>query len=119
MPQLAGKLGGNALNVPVQKGSMLDTTIVFQDPDVGIEEVNAALAKGAAANPELLAYTEDPIVSSDVLGCRQSLLFDSQGTIKSGQRMVKTIAWYETMGHACRIMDVVRDYSALDAGGAA
>jgi glyceraldehyde 3-phosphate dehydrogenase len=117
LPKLTGKLGGNALNVPVQKGSMLDTTLIFNDPGVSVEDVNAAILKGAEDNPEGLGYTTDPIVSSDVIGCRQSLLFDSQATIKSGRRMVKTIGWYETMGHACRIMDVIRAYCALDTAG--
>ena len=116
MPHLAGKLAGNALNVPVQKGSMLDTTLVFKDPAIGVEDVNAALVAGAGQAPDILGVTDDPIVSSDVIGCRQSLLFDLQGTLKSGQPMVLTIRWYESLGHACRIMDVVRDYCALDAG---
>ncbi|MCY4264442.1 MAG: glyceraldehyde-3-phosphate dehydrogenase [Gammaproteobacteria bacterium] len=119
LPQLAGRIEGNALNVPVQKGSMLDTTLVFSDPVVSPEDVNQAIIDGAKKHPLLLAAASDPIVSSDVLGCRQSLLFDTQATIKSGQCMIKTIGWYETMGHACRIMDVIRAYCHLDdmAGG--
>lgn len=119
LPKFAGKLAGNALNVPVQKGSMLDTTLVFTDPGIDAKTINAALASGAQAKPDILGITDDPIVSSDVIGCRQSLLFDMQATLKSGQHMVKTIGWYETLGHANRIMDVVRDYCALDsrAGG--
>lgn len=117
MPELAGKLGGNALNVPVQKGSMLDTTIMFSDPGISAGEVNAAMASGAAVIPDCLAVTGDPIVSSDVIGCRQSLLFDQQATLKAGQHLVKTIGWYETLGHACRIIDVVRLYDQLDKGG--
>ena len=56
---------------------------------------------------------EDPIVSCDVIGCRQTLLFDAKGTQRAGSRMVKTLAWYETLGHACRVLDVVRTYAAL------
>lgn len=119
MPKLAGRLGGNALNVPVQKGSMLDTTIIFEDAGVTPADVNQAIEKGAQARSDCLGYTDDPIVSSDVIACRQSLLYDSKATIKSGARMIKTIGWYETMGHACRIMDVVRAYSALDQQGGA
>ena len=119
LPQFVGRIGGNALNVPVQKGSMLDTTVVFSDPAVSPDDVNAAITQGTADQPSLLAKANDPIVSSDVLGCRQSLLFDTQATIKSGRRMIKTIGWYESMGHACRIMDVIRAYCHLDdmAGG--
>ncbi len=115
MPEFTGKLAGNALNVPVQKGSMLDTTLVLSDADIDVDDINAALSAGAQVKPAILAVTDDPIVSSDVIGCRQSLLFDMQATLKCGQRMVKTLGWYETLGHASRIMDVVRDYCALDA----
>ncbi|TQV85680.1 glyceraldehyde-3-phosphate dehydrogenase [Exilibacterium tricleocarpae] len=114
MPQFAGRLCGNALNVPVQKGSMLDCTIIFKDPAVTVEDVNTAIVKGAEQTPNLLAATAEPIVSSDVIGCRQSALFDLKATIKSGQKMVKTIAWYESVGHACRIIDVVRAYADLE-----
>jgi glyceraldehyde 3-phosphate dehydrogenase len=71
----------------------------------------------AADRPTLIAVTDDPIVSSDVIGCRQSLLFDSRATIKAGKRIVKTLAWYESLGHACRVLEVVRHYSRLDGIG--
>lgn len=115
MPRFAGKLAGNALNVPVQKGSMLDTTLIFKDPEVDEEAVNDAFRAGAERLPEIVSFTDDPIVSSDIIGCRQSVMFDLKATLKSGRRMVKAIGWYETLGHACRIMDVVRDYCDLDA----
>jgi len=118
LPHLEGRLGGNALNVPVQKGSMLDTTVIFKHTGVTVEEVNGALENGAIASPGLVATTQDPIVSSDVIDCRQSLLFDAAATIQSGERMVKTIGWYETLGHACRILEVIRAYHDLDCGGA-
>jgi glyceraldehyde 3-phosphate dehydrogenase len=73
--------------------------------------VNEAIRAAAAARPELIGFTEDPIVSSDVIGCRQSLLFDSRATLKAGKRIVKTLAWYESLGHACRVLDVVRRYA--------
>jgi glyceraldehyde 3-phosphate dehydrogenase len=53
-------------------------------------------------------------VSSDVIGCRQSLLFDARATLKAGKTIIKTLAWYESLGHACRVLDVVRHYSQLD-----
>ena len=65
-----------------------------------------------------MAVTEDPIVSSDVLGSAHSLLFDARGTIKAGDSIVKTLGWYENLGHAARLLDVVRLYAALDAGEA-
>ena len=57
---------------------------------------------------------EDPIVSSDVIGNANSLLFDLKGTIKAGSNTIKTLAWYESLGHAARLLDVVRLYRDLD-----
>jgi glyceraldehyde 3-phosphate dehydrogenase len=114
MPQLEGRLIGSALNVPVQKGSMLDCTVIFKASKVSVDDVNNAMAAAAAGQPELIAVTEDPIVSSDVIGYAQSLLFDMQATLKVGQHTVKTIGWYENLGHAARIVDVLRAYRQLD-----
>ena len=117
LPKFAGKLSGYALNVPVQQGSLLDLNCVMRDQNVTAKQVNDAMRAAAADHPALIAVTDDPIVSSDVIGCRQSLLFDSRATLKAGKKMVKVLAWYESLGHACRILDVVRHYSHLDGVG--
>jgi glyceraldehyde 3-phosphate dehydrogenase len=117
LPQFAGKLSGYALNVPVQRGSLLDLNCVMRNVGVGVEQVNEAMRAAAGDHPMLIAVTDDPIVSSDVIGCRQSLLFDSRATLKAGKRIVKVLAWYESLGHACRVLDVVRHYSRLDSAG--
>lgn len=119
LPKFAGKLSGYALNVPVQRGSLLDVNCVMRDDSVTADQVNDAMRKAAARQPELIGVTEDPIVSSDVIGCRQSLLFDTRATLKAGKKIVKTLAWYESLGHACRVLDVVRHYSELDRDGGA
>ena len=119
LPKFAGKLSGYALNVPVQRGSLLDLNCVMQDGAVTVEQVNEAMRAAAAEQPALIGATDDPIVSSDVIGCRQSLLFDGRATIKAGKRIVKVLAWYESLGHACRVLDVVRRYSRLDGVGGA
>jgi glyceraldehyde 3-phosphate dehydrogenase len=113
LPRFAGRLTGSALNVPVQHGSLLDVNAVLRADAVTAEAVNEAMRAAAAAQPELIGITEDPIVSSDVLGSRHSLLFDSKATQRAGKRLVKTLAWYETLGHACRVLDVARAYAAL------
>jgi glyceraldehyde 3-phosphate dehydrogenase len=64
--------------------------------------------------PGLVTTVTDPIVSSDVIGNRHSAVFDLKGTLKSGKRMIKSLVWYESLGHACRTLDVVRLYRALD-----
>ena len=117
LPQFAGKLSGYALNVPVQRGSLLDLTCVMRDSGVTVEQVNEAMRSAADNHPRLIGVTDDPVVSSDVIGCRQSLLFDSRATLKAGKRIVKVLAWYESLGHACRVLDVVRHYSRLGGTG--
>ncbi len=117
LPKFAGKLSGYALNVPVQRGSLLDLNCVMEDGNITVRQVNEVMRAAAAEHPALIGITEDPIVSSDVIGCRQSLLFDSRATIKAGKRIVKVLAWYESLGHACRVLDVVRQYSKLDGSG--
>jgi len=119
LPKFAGKLSGYALNVPVQRGSLLDLNCVMQNGGVTVEQVNEAMRAAAAEQSALIGATDDPIVSSDVIGCRQSLLFDARATIKGGKRIVKVLAWYESLGHACRVLDVVRHYGRLDASGGA
>jgi glyceraldehyde 3-phosphate dehydrogenase len=117
LPKFSGKLSGYALNVPVQRGSMLDVNCVMQEGSVTVNQVNEAMCTAAARHPDLIGMTDDPIVSSDVIGCRQSLLFDSRATLKAGKKIVKVLAWYESLGHACRVLDVVRQYSKLDGIG--
>jgi glyceraldehyde 3-phosphate dehydrogenase len=117
LPKFSGKLSGYALNVPVQRGSLLDVNCVMRDGNVTVDQVNDAMRAAAAKHPDLIGVTDDPIVSSDVIGCRQSLLFDSRATLKAGKKIVKVLAWYESLGHACRVLDVVRQYSKLDGKG--
>ena len=117
LPKFAGKLSGYALNVPVQRGSLLDVNCVMQSANITVDEVNNAMRAAAAEHPDLIGVTDDPIVSSDVIGCRQSLLFDSRATIKAGKKIVKLLAWYESLGHACRVLEVVRQYGSLDGNG--
>jgi glyceraldehyde 3-phosphate dehydrogenase len=117
LPKFAGKLSGYALNVPVQRGSLLDLNCVMRDGGVTVERVNEAMREAAGDHPMLIGVTDDPIVSSDVIGCRQSLLFDARATLKAGEKIVKVLAWYESLGHACRVLDVVRLYHGLDGRG--
>lgn len=117
LPKFAGKLSGYALNVPVQRGSLLDVNCVMQDAGVTVKQVNEAMRAAANDHPLMIGVTDDPVVSSDVIGCRQSLLFDSRATLKAGKRIIKVLAWYESLGHACRVLDVVRHYSRLASSG--
>ncbi len=94
LPELKGKLDGMALRVPTITGSVVDLTVELKK-NVTVEEINAAVKN--AAN-ETLGYTEDPIVSSDVIGSSFGCVFDALSTqiIESeGKQMVKLIAWYD------------------------
>jgi len=114
LPQFEGKFITSALNVPIQLGCLLDVDLVMADPAVTAEDVNHAMRAAAGELPGIVGVVEDPIVSSDVIGNPLSLLFDAKGTIKAGSTIVKTLSWYENLGHAARLLDVVRLYRTLD-----
>ncbi|MEK9769999.1 MAG: glyceraldehyde-3-phosphate dehydrogenase, partial [Betaproteobacteria bacterium] len=113
LPQLEGRVTTSALNVPIQRGSLLDLSIAFKDADMTVERVNDCIRSVAKAQPRLIKVSEDPIVSSDVIGQSCTLLFDAPGTIKAGKRIVKLLAWYENLGHAARLLDVAKLYAQL------
>ncbi len=120
LPQFKGKLCGSALNVPVQKGSLLDLNLVMKDAACQVEAVNQAMRDGAEEYPSLLGIAEDPIVSSDIIGKRYSALCDVGASIKAGDRMIKTLSWYDNgLSQACRMVDVLKLYKGLTPGGAA
>ena len=108
LPELKGKMDGLSLRVPVPDGSVTDL-VVQLGREVTRDEVNAAFR--AAADGELkgyLAYTSDPIVSSDIVGSPTSCVFDSLLTMADGDQ-VKVIGWYDNeWGYSCRLADAVR-----------
>tara|TARA_R110002110_G_scaffold415561_2_gene650869 strand:- start:73032 stop:74054 length:1023 start_codon:yes stop_codon:yes gene_type:complete len=114
LPQFDGKILTSALNVPIHEGCLLDVNLVIPDQSVTPEDVNQAMRDAVAGLPGIVDVVEDPIVSSDVIGNPHSLLFDTKGTIKAGSTIIKTLSWYETLGHAARLLDVVRLYAGLD-----
>ncbi len=114
LPAFENRVMTAALNVPVQQGCLLDTNLVLADSTVEAEQINETMRAARAAYEGIVDVVEDPIVSSDVLGNSHSLLFDIQGTIKAGGNMIKTLGWYENLGHAARLLDVARLYAGLD-----
>jgi glyceraldehyde 3-phosphate dehydrogenase len=109
IPELNGKLNGFALRVPVADGSIVDLTAVLKK-DVTADEVNAAMKKAADGPMKgILEYTEDPIVSSDVVGNPASSVFDAQSTMVMQKRMVKVVSWYDNeWGYSTRCVELIR-----------
>jgi len=108
IPELKGKLDGVSLRVPTPDGSFTDLVAVLKK-DVTAEEVNAAM-KAAADGPMkgILEYTEDPIVSADIVGNPHSSIFDSLSTMVNGN-MVKVGSWYDNeWGYSCRVVDLIQ-----------
>ena len=111
MPDLAGKLNGFALRVPVPTGSVVDLVATLKNKATA-EEINSAL-KAAANGPMkgILEYTDDPIVSSDIVGDPHSSIVDGPSTMtmpSDGGTLVKVVSWYDNeWGYSCRTADLV------------
>jgi glyceraldehyde 3-phosphate dehydrogenase len=106
-PELKGKIDGGAVRVPVIDGSMTELTIVTNNT-VSIAQINEAIEKSSEQEMKgIIAYTEDPIVSVDVIGHPASSIFDA-GQTKVINNLVKVVAWYDNeMGYSTRLVDLV------------
>ena len=107
VPELAGKLTGMAMRVPVPDGSVVDLTCILKK-NATVADVNAAFKKAAEGPMKgVLAFCTDPIVSSDIIGDRHSCIFDSLLTDVIGGKLVKVFGWYDNeMGYSTRVADV-------------
>ena len=108
LPQLKGRLDGISLRVPVPDGSVTDLVAVL-GAEVTVEEVNDAYreASQSAGMKRILEYTEDPIVSQDIVGNPHSCVFDGLSTMTNGS-LVKVLGWYDNeWGYSNRLVDVV------------
>ncbi|MEM2098650.1 MAG: type I glyceraldehyde-3-phosphate dehydrogenase [Candidatus Bathyarchaeia archaeon] len=110
LPSCSGKMNGIALRVPTADVSIVDLTAVLRK-EVTAEDINAAMKKAAAGPLKgILEYTEDPIVSSDVLHSTYSAVFDAQSTMVMGGKsnFVKVFAWYDNeWGFSCRMVELI------------
>ena len=114
IPKLQDRLMGSSLNVPVQFGSLLDLTCIFQNEGVTTQAAVEAMRKAEQDNPNLVTVVDDPIVSSDVIGKPQSVVFDSMGILKIGEKMMKMLIWYDNgFNQAARILDVISAYENM------
>ena len=109
IPELQGKLSGFAVRAPVPTGSVVDLVCVVKK-ETSVEEVNAAMKAKADTGPfeGILQYTEDPIVSSDIVQSPYSSIFDSQLTMVTDGTLLKVVSWYDNeWGYSNRIVDLL------------
>ena len=109
IPALNGKLDGMAMRVPIPVGSIVDF-VAETEKDTSVEEINAAIKAAAeGALKGVLEYTEDPIVSSDIVGNSSSSVFDARSTSVIEKKMLKVISWYDNeWGYSCRCIDLMK-----------
>jgi len=107
MPELKGKLDGYAMRVPTPDVSVVDLVLLFEK-NATTEEVNAALKSAAEGELKgILAYTEDPVVSTDMLRNPNSSIVDAQLTKVIGGNLAKVVSWYDNeWGYSCRVVDL-------------
>ena len=112
-PEMEGKIGGSGIRVPVPDGSLTDITC-YVKKEVSIEEINQRFKEVSENGLKgILAYTEDPIVSVDIIGNRNSCVFDAQLTSVL-HKMVKIVGWYDNeIGYSSRIIDLIEKITPL------
>jgi glyceraldehyde 3-phosphate dehydrogenase len=112
---MKGKLDGTSLRVPVPTGSITDFVGIIEK-EASVEEINAAFATAAGSGPlaDVLDYSEDPLVSSDIVGSPASCTFDSGLTMSQGN-LVKILGWYDNeWGYSNRLVDLTKIVGAAN-----
>lgn len=115
LPQLKGKIKGIAFNVPIPDGSCVDLTTQLKTTP-SKNEVNG-LIKHISENSmsSIIGYTDDPIVSSDVVGNSHSMIFDAKATMVGSGKLLKTVCWYDDgFGYSQRILELTKAYDDLE-----
>ena len=109
MPEVAGKIDGMAIRVPTADGSLVDLTVQL-NKGTTVEEINEAMKKASRTSLKgILEYTEDPIVSIDVVGNPHSSIFDALSTMSMGKNFFKVLSWYDNeFGYAGRMVDMLK-----------
>jgi len=107
IPELSGKLNGMAMRVPVKDGSVVDF-VAEVEKEVTVEKVNEAMKKAAGSSLKgIMEYSDEPLVSLDIVGNPYSCIFDSLSTMTIGKNMVKIIGWYDNeWGYSNRVVDL-------------
>lgn len=109
-PDLKGKLGGSAMRIPVANGSITELTVNLKN-EASVQEINQAFKKAAGSDlKNILEYSEEPLVSTDIIGNPHSSVFDAELTSVNGERakLVKVVSWYDNeVGYSNRLVDLV------------
>jgi glyceraldehyde 3-phosphate dehydrogenase len=115
LPELAGRLDGIAVNVPVPDGSTIDF-VTLMKRNVTVDEVNGVVKSAADSTyKRIIQYTTEPIVSSDVIGNSHSAIFDSLSTSVLEGNLLKTLSWYDNgWGYATRVVELVEKLASLN-----
>jgi glyceraldehyde 3-phosphate dehydrogenase len=115
LPELRGRIGGMAMNVPVPDGSNVDLVTETKNP-ITVESVNEVFRSACGGVYKgIVSFVEDPIVSSDVIGDSHSMVFDSLATMVMGDRFVKTLGWYDNgWGYAHRVVELINRLSHME-----
>ncbi len=114
IPELNGKLDGMAMRVPVPVGSIVDF-VALLEKEVTVEDINTAMKEAAEGELKgVLEYTEDPIVSQDIVGNPASSIFDARSTSVVDGNLIKVISWYDNeWGYSCRCVDLFKKIMSL------
>ena len=115
LPELDGKLDGIAMRVPVPDGSTVDLVCELEQP-ASVDAINASMKQASASAPlkSVLEYTEEPLVSSDIIRNPHSAILDALSTRVLGGNFAKVIAWYDNeWGYASRVVDLIDRLSAM------
>ncbi len=115
IPEVKGKLTGMAFRIPTADVSAVDLT-VRTTKETSMAEINAAMKKASETTMKgILGYTEDPVVSSDFIGCPLSSIYDATAGIELNSRFFKLISWYDNeMGYSCRVVDLIKYMAKKD-----
>jgi glyceraldehyde 3-phosphate dehydrogenase len=114
LPHLKGKLDGLAMRVPVPDGSVVDL-VVELEADPSVAEINAAMRAAAEGRlKRILEYSEEPLVSSDIIGNPHSSIFDAMSTQRVGPNLVRVLSWYDNeWGYSHRVVDLAARLAQL------
>ena len=113
-PHLEGRLSGQAMSAPVPNGSVVDLVCWHEKP-VDVTAINQVVRTATSRWPGILQYEDDPIVSSDIIRSSYSSTFDSQATMVLGDRVSKTLSWFDNgWGYAHRVVDLIQQLAGLD-----